>query len=149
MVSDYAAVLMLFAIGAVIALVMVVGSWLLGPKRPTLAKRSIYECGVTPVGGARERFPIHFYLVAMLFIIFDVESIFLFPWFVMFRGAETDLQRFSFIEVSVFLLFVVVGYVYVLYKGALDWERPTTRQRAKGAPAIDDRRPAGEALPVR
>lgn len=142
----YIPILILFGFGALIAGAMVVGSWLLGPKRPTPAKQAPYECGVTPVGNARERFPIHFYLVAMLFIIFDVEAIFLYPWFVIFKKADPQLKLFSFLEVVVFLGLIVVGYLFVLFKGALEWERPVLHERRKGAPVERERKE--EVLPV-
>ena len=88
-------------------------------QRPTKAKLEPYESGMQPVGTARERFSIQFYLVAMLFLLFDVEAIFLFPWAVVYR----DLAFFGFIEMMVFVLVVLAGFVYVWKKGALDWEK--------------------------
>src|SRR5713226_8023200 len=87
MASSYIPILaMLIAAGA-LAAVMVIGSFVLGPKKPTIYKSTPYECGMTPVGTARERFPIKFYLIAMLFIVFDIETIFLYPWAVIFKNS--------------------------------------------------------------
>ncbi len=134
MPSDYLPLLILFVIAAVIAAVMVGGSWLLGPKRPTPAKESPYECGITPVGSARERFPIHFYLTAMLFIIFDVEVAFLYPFFVALRDMPEDVRSFALGVVGVFTLLLVVSFVYEWKKGALEWEDPVPHRRLKPAP---------------
>jgi NADH-quinone oxidoreductase subunit A len=111
-------------VAAVIAAGMVVASFVLGPKKPSKYKQQAYECGMTPVGSARERFPIKFYLIAMLFIIFDIETIFLYPWAVIYRGAEMDRASKLFLvgEMGVFVAILFVGYFYLLGKGALDWE---------------------------
>jgi NADH-quinone oxidoreductase subunit A len=135
MPSDYVPLLILFAIAAVIAAVMVGGSWLLGPKRPSLAKGSPYECGITPVGSARERFPIHFYLTAMLFIIFDVEIAFLYPFFVAVRELPPDARAFAVGVVGVFTFLLLVSFLYEWKKGALDWEDPVEHRRLKPEPA--------------
>jgi NADH-quinone oxidoreductase subunit A len=95
MLNTYIPVLVLAVLAAVLAVGMVVLSFLLGPKRPDARKVSTYECGVTPVGSARERFPVKFFLVAMLFIIFDVETIFLYPWAVTFKDAPKAVQLFN------------------------------------------------------
>jgi NADH-quinone oxidoreductase subunit A len=135
MPSDYVPLLILFVIAAVIAAVMVGGSWLLGPKRPSLAKGSPDECGITPVGSARERFPIHFYLTAMLFIIFDVEIAFLYPFFVAVRDLPPDARAFAVGVVGVFTLLLLVSFLYEWKKGALDWEDPVEHRRLKPEPA--------------
>lgn len=88
-------------------------------RRPSSVKLEPYESGMQPVGTARERFSIQFYLVAMLFLLFDVEAIFLFPWAVVYR----DLGIFGFVEMLIFILIVLAGFVYVWKKGALEWER--------------------------
>jgi NADH-quinone oxidoreductase subunit A len=92
-------------------------SVLVGPKRPSLEKSAAYECGMRPVGDARQPFDVKFYLVAMLFILFDVEAIFFYPWAYVYR----DLQMFGFYEMLVYVGVLVAGYVYLLKKGALDW----------------------------
>ncbi len=134
MLSDYLPILILFLIAAIIAGVMVGGSWLLGPKRPTPAKESPYECGITPVGSARERFPIHFYLTAMLFIIFDVEIAFLYPFFVAFRDLPNEVRPFILGVVGFFTFLLVLGFLYEWKKGALEWEDPIEHRRLAPAP---------------
>ena len=102
-----------------IAIAMLALSWWVGVKRPTKEKLSPYECGITPVGNARERFSVSFYLVGMLFILFDVEAVFLYPWAVVFKG----LKWFGFVEMFLYIAILLAGYVYIWKKGALDWTR--------------------------
>src|ERR1700712_2310815 len=83
-IGDYIPLLILMIVAVLLAAVLVGLSWILGPKKPSAAKLAPYECGVTPVGSARERFPVKFYLIAMLFILFDIETVFLYPWAVTF-----------------------------------------------------------------
>jgi NADH-quinone oxidoreductase subunit A len=109
---------------SVVASAIVLLSWLLGKRRPTPAKLSPYECGMTPVGDARERVSVKFYLVAMLFILFDVEAVFLYPWAVILR----DLKMFGFFEMLVYIAVILVGFFYVWKKGVLDWGK-TSRVR--------------------
>ena len=85
---------------------------------------SPYECGMTPVGDARGRFSVKFYLVAMLFILFDIEAVFLYPWAVILR----DLKMFGFWEMLVYLGIMLVGFFYVWKKGALDWGKPAAKR---------------------
>src|ERR1700687_3892337 len=92
-------------------------SWIIGYRRSTRAKLSAYECGMTPVGDAQGRFSVKFYLVAMLFILFDVEAVFLYPWAVILRR----LKMFGFWEMMVYIAIVLVGLFYVWKKGVLDW----------------------------
>jgi NADH-quinone oxidoreductase subunit A len=109
----------------VVASAIVGLSWLLGKRRPTIAKMSPYECGMTPIGDARDRFSVKFYLVAMLFILFDVEAVFLYPWAVILR----DLKMFGFWEMLVYIGIVLVGFFYVWKKGVLDWGKAPERKR--------------------
>ena len=88
------------------------------PQRRGKAKDSAYECGVDPVGSARERFTIKFYLVAVLFILFDIEAVFLYPWAVAFR----QLGLYGLVEMALFILVLLVGYLYLLKKRALEWD---------------------------
>jgi len=104
----------------------IVLSQLLGRHRYTRAKFQPYECGMTPVGDARQRFPVKFYLVAMLFILFDVEAVFLYPWAILLK----DLKMFGFWEMLIYLGIVLVGYFYIWKKGVLDWAEPK-RKNAK------------------
>ena len=111
----------MIAIAAVIATAMVGGSFFLGPKKPSEAKSTPYECGMTPVGSARERFPIKFYLIAMLFIVFDIETVFLYPWAVTYRHSGA-MMLFNLFEMAVFVAILLVGYVYVWRRGAFEWD---------------------------
>ena len=106
-------------IAAALAAGLIGASALLGHKLRNKVKDMPYECGIQPTGSAEERFNVKFYLVAMLFILFDIEAIFLFPWVVIFR----DLKMFAFIEMLVFVLFILAGFFYIWKKGALDWSR--------------------------
>jgi NADH-quinone oxidoreductase subunit A len=90
----------------------------LGPKRPSERKLSPYESGITPIGEAQRRLPVKFYLIAVLFILFDIEIIFLLPWAVTFR----QLGLFGLVEILIFMAILVVGYVWIWKKGALEWE---------------------------
>ena len=122
-ISDYLPLLILMVVAVLLAGALVGMSWILGPKKPSAAKLAPYECGVTPVGSARERFPVKFYLIAMLFIIFDIETVFLYPWAVTFTHWHSNaLQLFSFFEMIVFIVILFVGYIYVWKKGAFEWE---------------------------
>jgi NADH-quinone oxidoreductase subunit A len=119
MLSAWAPILVFMILVTGFALVSVIGSLILGMRKPTPEKQAPYECGMQPVGTARERFSVKFYLVAMLFLLFDIEAVFLFPWAVVYR----DLKLFGFFEMLVFIAVVLAGYVYVWKKGALEWER--------------------------
>lgn len=101
-----------FAVGA-IAL-----SYLVGAKRRNGGAVEPYECGMKPLGSARQRIPIRFYLIAMLFILFDIEVVFLYPWAIVYDR----LGLFGLIEMVIFIAILVVGYVYIWRKGALEWE---------------------------
>jgi NADH-quinone oxidoreductase subunit A len=110
------AIMMVLAVGFGLFLVNV-NKWI-GPRRPNEEKLSTYESGMEPVRTARERFSVKFYLVAMLFIIFDIEIVFMYPWAVKAR----ELGMFGFVEMLVFIAILLIGYVYILRKGALRWE---------------------------
>ena len=101
------------------AVVSVGLSLVLGMRKPNPIKLSPYECGMQPVGTGRDRFSVKFYLVAMLFLLFDIEAVFLFPWAVVYR----DLKIFGFLEMLLFIAAILAGYIYVWKKGALEWER--------------------------
>ncbi len=102
---------------------MVVGSFFIGGKKKGHVKAGAYECGMLPIGDARGRFSVRFYMVAMLFILFDVEAVFMLPWAVIFRSLPgiTHSRFFGFWEMLVYLGFVAVGLFYVWKKGILDW----------------------------
>jgi NADH-quinone oxidoreductase subunit A len=108
---------LIFLVAAVAVLILVL-SYLFGKRIPSKEKLSAYECGVDPVGDARGRFSVKFYLIAILFIIFDIEVVFLYPWAVIYR----KLQLFGLIEMGIFLVILLVGYFYMIKKGALKWE---------------------------
>ncbi len=91
-IGDYIPLLVLLVVAVLLAATLVGLSWVLGPKKPSAAKLAPYECGVTPVGSARERFPVKFYLIAMLFIVFDIETVFLYPWAVTFTRVPHAMQ---------------------------------------------------------
>jgi NADH-quinone oxidoreductase subunit A len=109
-------IMVIVAIG--FAVFTLVASHYLGRRVYDPAKQLPYECGITPVGSARERFHARFYLVAMLFIVFDIEIVFLYPWAVVFK----QLALFGLIEMGVFLLILILGFAYVWGKGALEWD---------------------------
>ncbi len=114
------AFLLLMAFGAAFAIGSIGLSWLLGPRRPSPEKEAPYECGMPPVGDARERHSIKFYLVAMIFLLFDIEVAFLYPWALAIR----DLRWAGFGQLLVFFLILAAGYVYIWRKRALDWDKP-------------------------
>jgi NADH-quinone oxidoreductase subunit A len=119
MLENWLPVLIFFILVAGFAVVSLFGSWLLGMKKPRPEKLVPYECGMQPIGTARDRFSVKFYLVAMLFLLFDIEAVFLFPWAVVYR----ELKIFGFLEMLLFIVTILGGYIYVWKKGALDWER--------------------------
>ncbi len=94
---------------------------LFGQRRPTDAKLEPYECGMRPRGDARPRFPVKFYLVGILFLLFSLEVIFFVPWAIVYRELLTQSRAFGFIEMGVFLLILLAGYVYVWKRGCFDW----------------------------
>ncbi len=115
---DYLPILVMFVVVAAFAAIALVLSALTGPRHPSAAKLAPYESGMTPIGSARRRIPIKFYLTAVLFILFDIEIIFFYPWAVLFR----QLQWFGLIEMGTFALVLVVGYVYIWRKGGFNWD---------------------------
>jgi NADH-quinone oxidoreductase subunit A len=119
MIHGYLPILIMVGLVSLFAVASLAVSALLGPRRPRPAKSEPYECGITPERlPAAERYPVKFYVIAMLFIIFDVEAIFLYPWAVEFRA----LGLFGLVEMVVFVGLVFVAYAYVLRKGGLKWE---------------------------
>ena len=124
MLSDYAPILILLALVAIFAVGNVALSELLGSRTVAIGKESAYECGMGSAGGARIRLSIHFYLVAVLFILFDVESLLLIPWAVTAREfASAGLGKIVFAEVVGFVAVLGVGLAYVWRKGGLEWDR--------------------------
>src|SRR6266404_2895771 len=113
-------------IAIAVAAVLIGASTLLGKRGKSPLKDTPYESGMAPVGSARERFSVKFYLVGMIFILFDIEAVFLYPWVVVFR----ELKLFALGEMFVFVALVLVGYFYVWKKGALDWSA-ARKERSK------------------
>ncbi len=118
--TGYIPVLILMAIGAVVAGGALLLTHLVPIKKNTF-KMDVYECGVPPMGDARGRFSVKFYLVAILFLLFDVEAVFFYPWAVVYKKFLT-VNGFILFEMLFFVFILLVGYVYVLKKGALDWD---------------------------
>ena len=109
----------------------IVLSQFIGQRKQTRTKMMPYECGKDPVGTARERFSVKFYLIAMIFILFDIEVIFLIPWAVVFKtlaGPAYGLGTLVYVEMMVFVVLLLAGYVYVIKKGALDWSDRARRE---------------------
>ncbi|HEY6006484.1 MAG TPA: NADH-quinone oxidoreductase subunit A [Anaeromyxobacter sp.] len=119
----YFPICLALVVAAGLAAVMLLLSNLLGPRRPSLVKSTPFECGSVPVGSAHERFGVKFYVVALLFIVFDIEAIFLYPWAVLLLPSEgyAGLGWGGFISMGIFVLTLVAGLVYVWKKGVLDW----------------------------
>jgi NADH-quinone oxidoreductase subunit A len=115
--GQYLPVLALIVLATVFVALSLVASKLLAPRRSTAEKRAPYECGIVPGRESPERFPVRFYLVAMIFIVFDIEIIFLYPWAVNYR----NLGAFGLIEILVFAVAVIVSLLYLVSKGALEW----------------------------
>jgi NADH-quinone oxidoreductase subunit A len=118
LLREYFPILVFLAVAGGIAIAMVAGSFLIARQRPNLAKLSPYECGFDPFDDARIRFDVRYYLVAILFIIFDLEVAFLFPWAV----SLADLGAFGFWSMILFLAVLTIGFIYEWKKGALEWE---------------------------
>jgi NADH-quinone oxidoreductase subunit A len=118
MASDYLPIIMMMAVAALFGVVMGRINEILGPRHPTEEKQSTYESGMEPVRSARERFSVKFYMIAMLFIVFDIEVVFLYPWAVSYK--QLGVQ--GFVTMLVFIVVLLVGYIYVWKKGALEWD---------------------------
>jgi NADH-quinone oxidoreductase subunit A len=118
MLGTYLPIILLILVALAFGLGSVVFSSLIGQKKYSKVKFAPYECGCEPVGNARDRFPIKFYMIAMLFILFDIEAVFLYPWAILYK----KLGLFGLVEMGVFIVILFVGYIYVWKKGALEWE---------------------------
>jgi len=139
MLTDFGRILIFLLIGAVFTAGGFVGAWLLRPRRPYPGKLSTYECGEEPIGNSWVKFNIRFYVVALIFLVFDVEVVFLFPWALVFKS----FGMFAFIEMVVFLAILIVGYAYVWVKGDLDWDKPEPKvsRYVKGVGVVSDDAP--------
>ena len=120
----YFPVLLQALIAMAVAAAMIGISYVLGKRVRNRVKDMPYECGIVPTGDARQRFSVKFYLVAMLFILFDIEAIFLYPWVVVYR----DLKMFAFVEMLIFVVLIISGFFYIWKKGALDWSGEDSRR---------------------
>ena len=126
---DYMPIVLMFVVAAGFAVTMIGLSQLVGQRKRTRTKLMPYECGKDPVGSARERFSVKFYLIAMIFILFDIEVIFLVPWAVVFKtlsSPQYGMGNLIFFEMLLFIALLAVGLIYVVKKGAFDW---STRAR--------------------
>ena len=144
MLTDFGRIFAFILVGAIFVAAGLFGAWVLRPKRGYPGKLDTYECGEEPVGSPWVQFNIRFYVIALVFLIFDVEVVFLFPWAVVFQR----LGMFAFIEMMVFLAILLVGYAYVWIKGDLNWEKPqptlpTVPERRAATPhPVSDKVPA-------
>jgi NADH-quinone oxidoreductase subunit A len=122
--EQYLPVFLFILIGAAVGIAPQVIGYILGPNRPDPAKNSPYECGFEAFEDARMKFDVRYYLIAIIFILFDLEVAFLLPWATIFKEivSTESLRWFGFIEMLIFIVILVVGYVYAWAKGALDWE---------------------------
>ncbi|HEY2981690.1 MAG TPA: NADH-quinone oxidoreductase subunit A [Anaerolineales bacterium] len=118
MLLEYLAIAIMIALATVVALIAIGMGELFGPKKKSAAKAMPYESGMDPIGEGTRRMPVRFYLIAVLFILFDIEVVFFLPWAVVFRR----LGLFGLVEMTVFIVILLVGYVYAWKKGALEWE---------------------------
>ncbi len=123
MLSQFGIVLLFFIVASMLVMATMFMAGLLRPNRPSKEKLSTYECGEEPIGSTWVKFNIRFYIIALIFLIFDVEVFFLFPWALVYQ----KLGMFAFIEMMVFLAILVAGYAYVWVKGDLDWDKPRPR----------------------
>ena len=115
----YGPLLLMFIAAMGLAGVLLTVSTLAGRRKQSRVKDQPYECGVNPTGNAREPFAVHFYMVGLVFILFDIEAIFLYPWALVYRG----LGWFGFVEMIVYIIILLSGYIFLWKKGALDWNR--------------------------
>ncbi|MGV3616063.1 MAG: NADH-quinone oxidoreductase subunit A [Fimbriimonas sp.] len=129
MAGEYLGILILMALAALISGGLVTVAWFLGPKKDTPYKSAPYECGVEPIGDAHERFPIKFYLVAIVFILFDIEAVFLWGFYTVYKNAPANdnaFVTFAFIEFMVYMSTWILAYVYAIRVGAIDWDETTS-----------------------
>ncbi len=135
----YLPILLMFIVAAGFAVGNVVLSQFVGQRKSTRTKLMPYECGKDPVGSARERFSVKFYLIAMIFILFDIELIFMMPWAVVFRSMIAEgLGSLIYVEMMLFIALLLVGYVYVLKKGLFDWGERARREAEGEARLLAD-----------
>lgn len=136
MQNEYLPLVVLLVLAALLCVGMISLSWLLGPKKVARFKQSAYECGVAPLGDATERFPIKFYLVGIIFVLFDIEVIVLWSWLTVFKSAPLDFQVFSFWGVMIYMALWIVGDAYVLKVGAIDCDESTVLTQDETPPLV-------------
>lgn len=138
---DYLPILLIFIVAAGFAGGNIFISQFIGQRKRTRTKMMPYECGKDPVGDARQRFSVKFYLIAMLFILFDIEVIFLVPWAVVFKtlsSPEFGLANLIYVEMIIFIVLLLVGYIYVIKKGAFDWNERARLEAEAQARLLSD-----------
>ncbi len=124
MTNPYIPILLLLLIALVFSGTFIALSWIMGPKKPTASKLEPYECGVPPIGDPRQRFSVKFFMVAIVFILFDVEAVFLYPWAVLFKDFKMmGMGPFIFWEMLAFLLILFLGLLYIVKRKVLEWEK--------------------------
>jgi len=131
----------MFIVAAGFAVGNVLLSSFVGQRKRTRTKLMPYECGKDPVGSARERFSVKFYLIAMIFILFDIEVIFLVPWAAVFKSLAAqgpEMRTFVYLEMMIFVGLLLVGYIYIVKKGAFDWGEKARREAEAEARALAD-----------
>ncbi|MBD0373422.1 MAG: NADH-quinone oxidoreductase subunit A [Pyrinomonadaceae bacterium] len=137
----YLPILLMFIVALGFAAGNILLSQLVGQRKQTRTKLMPYECGKDPVGSARERFSVKFYLIAMIFILFDIEVIFLVPWAVVFKQLAAQgamMRNLVYVEMMIFVALLLVGYIYVVKKGAFDWGERARREAEAEARALKD-----------
>ena len=137
----YLPILLMFIVAAGFAVGNVLLSQLVGQRKRTKTKLMPYECGKDPVGSARERFSVKFYMIAMIFILFDIEVIFLVPWAAVFKylaGQGDAMRWFAYVEMMIFVGLLFIGYIYIVKKGAFDWSEKARREAEAEARALAD-----------
>jgi NADH-quinone oxidoreductase subunit A len=120
MLTEFGKALIFIFLGAIFVALGLFSAWIFRPRRPYPEKNSTYECGEEPVGNAWIRLNVRFYVISLVFLVFDVEVAFLFPWALIYK----QFGLFGFLEMAVFLVILFVGYAYVWVKGDLDWDKP-------------------------
>ena len=136
---DFFPILLMFVVAAGFAASQILATQLFGQRKQTPTKLMPYECGKDPVGSARERFSVKFYLIAMIFILFDIEVIFLVPWAVIFKKfAAGGFGTLVYAEMMIFVALLFVGYIYVWKKGAFDWGERARKDAIAEARALKD-----------
>ncbi len=118
MLTEYLAILIYIGIAVAFSLFAIAASALLGQRKPSALKQAPYECGMTTFGSSFGRIPIKYYIIAMLFLLFDIEVVFLYPWAVVFK----EFKVFAFVSMAVFIGILIIAYIYIWKKGALEWE---------------------------